>query len=341
MRSSRRRLLRVTAQGLAAGALAAPSLPRFAHAAEFTWRLGHTAPATFPLHQRLLGAASEIAEASGGRMSVTVSPERMLGDQMGQLAQVRNGTLDATVLGGQILSGTLPAVAVASVGFAFGSWDRVWAAMDGGLGKAIRATIEKQIGVQVMETVWDFGFRHITTATKPVHVAADVAGLRIRTPPERDFIVLFRALKAIPFPIEIANLRQALQSGTIDGQEGVLILVQMAALADLQSYCALTHHVWDRQYLCVASQSWKRLPDELKQIAATAFDAAAVLQRHDSRAADDAIQAALTTKGMAFNTVDPASFRATLRDSGYYRDARKRVGDAAWQALEEYSGALT
>ena len=44
---------------------------------------------------------------------------------------------------------------------------------------------------------------------------------------------------------------------------------------------------------------------------------------------------------MVFNTVDPASFRAVLREAGYYRELKRRFGDRYWDVLEQYSGRLT
>ena len=69
-------MIRTTRRGWLAGAaatLALPTRPRPARAADFTWRLGHTAPASFPLHIRLAEAAAEVESKSGGRMAITIS----------------------------------------------------------------------------------------------------------------------------------------------------------------------------------------------------------------------------------------------------------------------------
>jgi hypothetical protein len=46
----------------------------------------------------------------------------------------------------------------------------------------------------------------------------------------------------------------------------------------------------------------------------------------------------LTSKGMVFNTVDTAPFRAVLARSGFYSDMKKIAGDKAWALLEGYVG---
>src|SRR5450759_4033671 len=67
-RPRRQRLMRKTRRSLMRAALAAPLvaplLPHFAKAAEFSLRLAHTAPLTFPIHVRMTEAAAQIAKES-------------------------------------------------------------------------------------------------------------------------------------------------------------------------------------------------------------------------------------------------------------------------------------
>ena len=92
-----KQLSRRTLGGLAGGALAAPMIARYAHAAEVVWRIGHVAPVNTPLHQRLLEAAEAIAKRSDGKMELNVIGEGKAGIQSGLLAQVRGGGIEMTV----------------------------------------------------------------------------------------------------------------------------------------------------------------------------------------------------------------------------------------------------
>jgi TRAP-type C4-dicarboxylate transport system substrate-binding protein len=325
---------------LAAGGLAAPFLARFARAAEFMWRVGHNAPADFPLHLRLVEAAGAIASRSEGRMAVEIYPDSRLGGAVGLLAQVRAGTLDVAALTSQVLAQDLAVAALPMVGFAFAGSDKLWPALDGGAGGLVRAQITERLGLVAMDRCWDFGFRQITTGDKVVTSAADMAGLRVRTPPETDFIGLFQALKVLPMAIPLAALVQALGSRAADGQDSVLPLVRAAGLFRVQSHCALTNHVWDGEWICVSGRSWSKLPANLRDIVAAALNEGALRQRQDTAAADVTMQQGLEADGMTFNAVDPAGFRSVLRSSGYYAAWRKRMGDEAWTALETYTGQL-
>lgn len=325
---------------LAAAGLAIPFLPRFARAAETTWRIGHSAPADFPLHVRLLEAAAAIASRSEGQMAVEVHPNSELGGPVGLLAQVRAGTIDAVPLTNQMLARDLSVAVLPTLGFAFTGYDQLWPAIDGDVGRYIRAQITERLGLVAMDGCWDFGFRQVTTGGKAVKTAADIDGLRLRIPPEADFIELFQALKVRPVAMPLSALEQALGSHAIDGQESVLPFVKAAELFKVQSVCALTNHIWDGLWMCVSGNSWSALPAKLKDIVAAALNESALHQRQDIAKAEIQIRKDLEATGMKFNTMNSGSFRSVLRRSGYYAAWSARMGDG-WAALEQYTGRLS
>lgn len=326
---------------LAAGAgLAAPSLPRFARAAEVAWHLGHHAPTDFALHKRLLEAAAEIATRSSGRMTLEISPNGERGGPVGLFAQLREGTIDVVPVACQLLSSNFSLGSLPMVGFAFPDYDALWTALDGGLGVYTGAQMKERLGLVPMRRAWDFGFRQVTTSGKVVKAAGDIVGLRLRTPPEADFIGLLQALKVLPVAIPLGGLETALKSRAIDGQEGVLPLVKAAKLYEAQSSCALTNHVWDGHWMCISGKSWSSLPQALKDVVATSFDEAALRQRQDVVESEAQIRIDLETAGMRFNTVEAQSFRDVLRKAGYYKVWQAKMGDDGWSALEKYTGRL-
>lgn len=336
-------MIRTTRRGWLAGAaatLALPALSTRARAADFTWRLGHTAPATFPLHIRLTEAAAEVEEKSGGRITIAVNGDSMLGSAIGQLTQVKNGGLEMVTTAGQILHTAQAMAAMPMTGFAWLGHEPLWKAMDGNLGRVIRDLLLERSSLVTLTTVWDFGFRVVTTGEKPVRVAADLKGLRLRTPVEPEFVTLFQALKANPIAMPLGETFRALNQRQIDGQEGLLALVVAAGFQAAQRHCAVTNHVWDGQWVCVNQNAWRRLPDSLKVIVSDAFNAAGLRQRADHATADAATREILTKGGMRINTVDPASFRAELRAAGYYRDLKRKFGERYWDVLEQHTGRL-
>lgn len=74
---------------------------------------------------------------------------------------------------------------------------------------------------------------------------------------------------------------------------------------------------------------------------ATAFNAAALRQRTDHETEAVAMRVELERAGMVFHQADLASYRAALRESGYYRDLRKKFTDRVWDLLERLTDHLT
>jgi TRAP-type C4-dicarboxylate transport system substrate-binding protein len=200
---------------VSAAGLAALFLPRFARAAEFTWRIGHSAPVDFALHLRLLEAVDTIVGRSEGQVAVQVYPNSELGSPLGLLTQVRAGTIDAVPLTSQILAKNLSIAALPTLGFAFAGYDHLWPAIDGEAGTFVRAQIKERLDLVAMNRCWDSGFRQITTSRTSVHTATDMVGLRLRTPPETDFIDLLQAIKALPVAIPLSELERAPDSHEI------------------------------------------------------------------------------------------------------------------------------
>ena len=52
------------------------------------------------------------------------------------------------------------------------------------------------------------------------------------------------------------------------------------------------------------------------------------------------MQADLESKGLAFNKTNPDSFRAKLRDAGFFKEWKERFGADAWGMLESAVGSL-
>jgi len=335
MRLNRRSLLRA-----GTAALAAPLLPRYAKAAEYSWKFAHTAPQTFPLHIRLAEAAAAIGKESNGRMELQIFPDGQLGGDNDLLSQARSGAIEFCQPTGQILATILPVTAINALGFAWSGYDKLWSAMDGDLGKYVRTQIAAKTGLVAMDRMWDLGFRNITTSTKPIKVADDLVGLKIRVPVAPSLVTLFQTLKAAPLALQFPEVYSALQTHIADAEENPLTLIKAAKFYEVQKYCSLTNHVWDGHWFCANAAAWAGLPDDLKEIVARNLNAAALLERVDIATGDKAMQAELEGKGLVFNNVDTQSFRDGLKSGGFYKSWRAKLGEAPWEILEKYAGAL-
>jgi len=332
---------RATLRTLAA-ATAAPLLagvPQIARAADFSLKYGHNLPVTHPLHIRAQEAADRIAKETNGRVEIKIFPNNQLGGDTDMLAQVRNGGIDLFTPSALVLATLVPVAAINAVGFAFADYGQVWKAMDGGLGAQVRGAVAK-VRLHAFEKMWDNGFRQTTTSNKAIETAKDFDGLKIRVPVSPLSISMFKALGASPTSLQFSEVYTSLQTKVVDAQENPLPIIQVAKLYEVQKYCSLTNHIWDGFWMIMNGASFERLPDDLKKIVSDAINDAGVKQREDIAKFNQTVQADLQAKGLLFNRPAPDTFRAKLRQGGFYDEWKKRFGDEAWAQLEQVSGKL-
>jgi len=328
--------------GAASAVCAAAILTRPANAAaEFEFKLGVNTPDTHPLTIRLAEAAREAGARSSGRLAVTVFANSQLGGDPEMLSQLRAGGIELLAAPSMTLSTLVPLSGLPSVGFAFQSYDQVWAAMDGALGELVRDAIGKA-GIVPMRKIWDNGFRQITSSSsRQLNAVEDLKGFKIRVPVTALLTSLFSGLGALPSSISYSELYSALQTHIVEGQENPLAQVSTGKLYEVQKYCALTNHCWSGYWVIANRRALSGLPPDLIAVLNESFDAAAVNERADLRAMDRSLQGELTQKGMVFNTPDPSQFRSALVKAGFYAQWQKSYGTEAWEKLEQYAGKLT
>jgi tripartite ATP-independent transporter DctP family solute receptor len=334
---SRRRALQAMSALPAAGFIA--SMPGIARAAEISLKYGNNLPLTHPLNIRAQEAADRIAKETNGRVEIAIFPNNQLGGDTDMLAQVRSGGITFFTPSALVAATLVPVAAINAVGFAFADYDQVWKAMDGPLGAHVRAALAK-VGLYTFEKMWDNGFRQITTGAKPIETAKDMDGLKIRVPVSPLSISMFKALSASPASLQFSEVYSSLQTRIVDAQENPLPIIQVAKLYEVQKYCALTNHIWDGFWFIANGRAWEALPADVKKIVASAINDAGLKQREDIKALNAGVVTDLQSKGLTFTKPAPDTFRAKLRDAGFYSEWKGRFGNEAWGMLESAVGNL-
>ena len=332
-------IARRTVLASAGAALALPAIGGRARAAEFTLTYGNDASVGHPVNIQATEVARRIAADTGGRVVMRVFPNSQLGSDTDMLSQLRLGGIDMMTVSGLILAILVPAASVNGIGFAFPDYGAVWRAMDGELGAHVRGEIARS-GLNVMDRMWDNGFRQITASTRPIRTREDLSGFRIRVPVSPLWTSMFKALGAAPTGINFAETYSALQTHIVDGQEQPLVVIETSKIYEVQRYCSLTNHMWDGYWWLVNRRSWEARPPGLRDVVAAHINEGALRERTDIVQSSARAKAALQGEGLRFNTVDSTAFVAALRDTGFYAEWRHRYGDRVWSLLEAVSGRL-
>jgi tripartite ATP-independent transporter DctP family solute receptor len=339
-----RRSFLVTAGAASVGAAAscmdgAPWIRR-AQAAEFTYKVGTNVPASHRLNVRIQEAATAIKEETDGRIEIRVFSNNQLGGDPDMFAQLRAGALEFfLVSGANSLSSLVPKAAISGVGFAFKDYNQVFTALDGELGAHLRGLISKA-GLVVQDKVWDNGFRQVTSSNKQIATPADFQGMKIRVPPGRLWISLFRSLSASPTAISFNEVYSALQTKVVDGQETPLVVINTSKLYEVQKYCSMTNHMWDGYWFLGNRGAWDRLPATVRDIISKHLNSSALQQRKDVAQLNATLQKTLESKGLVFNSPDTTLFRDKLKRSGFFTEQKAFFGDEEWSLLEKVTGKL-
>ena len=310
-----------------------------AQAAAIKLKFGNDLPVTHSVNVRLREAVDAITAETNGNVVISLFPNNQLGNDTDMMSQLRSGALELATMPGTVLSTLIPATSLTGLGFAFTSYDSVWAAMDGDVGNYIRRNIEKA-NLLPFDTVWDNGFRQITSSTHPIATPADLANFKIRVPVVPLWVSMFSALGAAPVSIPLNEAYSALQTKIADGQENPLALIDSTKFYEVQKYCSLTSHSWDGFWLLANGRVWRSLPPEAQQVLTKHFNAAGRKQRADITQANIELQKSLETKGLIFNKTDASAFQQALAKTTFYKDWKVKFGDEAWGLLQKYAGNL-
>lgn len=333
----------LTRRTFVAGAVGATTsgllLPRFAHAAEFTYKFANNLPLTHPVNVRAKEAAAKILEETGGRFAIEIFPNSALGSDPDVLSQLRSGGVEFFLMAGLLLAALVPVAAIDGVPYAFNDYPSVWKAVDGRLGQLVRTEMAK-VNLVGLEKQWDNGFHQITNRLRPIRTPDDMKGLKIRTGPSALQVQMCTALGASPTSLSFNEVYTALQTGVVDAQLNALVLIKAAKLYEVQAHCAITNHQWSGFWFLANRRAWERLPEQIRAVAARHLNAAAVAQRADVEKSNATLMQELTALGLKFTNPDPAPFRGQLASAGFYRSWKEKFGAAAWDVLESHTGAL-
>nr|WP_315244797.1 TRAP transporter substrate-binding protein [uncultured Albidiferax sp.] len=110
---------------------------------------------------------------------------------------------------------------------------------------------------------WDNGFQSMS-ANKPLRNVADFKGLKMRIQGSRVLDAQMRALGAVPQVMAFSQLYQALQSGVVDGTEGVPSNYTTQRIYEVQKHMTLSNHGHLAYAVVVNKKFWDGLPADIR-----------------------------------------------------------------------------
>lgn len=297
---------------LAAAVAACTVFALSANAAEFKemkLSLAHTAAASHAHNQAAMLFAKEVGEATGGKVKVEVYPASELGDQPALLDQCFNGgDVDLVIASQSNMTTYVPKLAALGAPFLFKDYDQAHQVIDSYIMPWIKEDVEQKMNMECL-SIFDYGFRHVTTKDIVVKKAADLKGVKIRVPGSVGLLATFDALEANTQTIAYSELYQSLKQGVVAAEENPVATILADSYFECQNQLALTGHFFDMQALLINKDKFEEMSPELQEVIKKAAIDAQNLTRTTISGQEADIIEQLKGKGMNVTEVDKQSFK--------------------------------
>jgi len=281
-------------------------------AAEFDLVEAHTTTQDHPYTLGMVRFAQFVRERTSGRVDIRIHHSRQLGDERQVVEGLQLGTVHLAVSSTGPLGGFVPDINVLDLPFLFRDASHAYKVLDGDIGRGLLEKFEA-VGIKGL-AFWENGFRHITTAKKPITRPTDLKGLKIRVMENRVHQAAFRQLGADATPMAWGEVFTSLQQGLLDAQENPIPIVSTFKLYEVQKFLALTGHVYSPAPVLLSKKSWDRMPSDIQKILLDTAVEVAKIQRQLNRTQEQKQLGELKAKGMTVvEEPDRAAFREAMK----------------------------
>jgi len=290
-------------------------------------RISTAAPPSDFLTKALEQLKAEVDKAAVG-LDVSVHPASTLFKQGTEVPAIQRGNLEMSTMTTFEVAQQIPALGYFNRAYLLSDYAQMRRVFDGPIGEEFRATVADKMGIQILATHY-LGTRQVNLRQKrSVKAPADLAGVKMRMPAGPEWLLLGSTLGVTPVPMGMPEVYLALKTGTVDGQENPLSILNAAKFYEVTEQVVLTAHLVQPVFFSIGTPVWDRLNADQKKVLADAGLKAAK-SGDDARLADEqAIVTALKGRGLAVDTIDLAPFRANA-DSIYAQSALAKQWDAA------------
>ena len=232
---------------------------------KYVLKFNHVLTPQDPYHGAFLKWAEAVKERTNGGLTIEVFPSAQLGVEEDILEQIRQGAnvgqnTDAARLGMYV-----PDMAAMNAPYFVETLEEVQKLNTLPTVQAWKAELERTQGFKVLSFFWVQGFRQMITS-KPINKPADLAGLRIRTPPAPIWQESIRAIGATPVAMNYGDMYSGLQTKAIDGLELSFTATATGNFHEVTKYVNETKHILLINFEVISSKWFNSLPVEYQKI---------------------------------------------------------------------------
>jgi tripartite ATP-independent transporter DctP family solute receptor len=194
------------------------------------------------------------------------------------LTLVENGEMTLGYQSSSYLTDRVPELGFVDLPFLFANNDQARSAMDGELGAFLARKTEERINYRILGW-FENGFRHISNRLRPVHVPADLKGMKIRVLPSEIQKRTFELLGAVAMRMDLTEAIAMIKAGILDAQENPLANTVTYGVHKFHKFHTLTNHFYISRPIFLHRTSFDAWPDDLKRAMQAAVTEAVAFQR--------------------------------------------------------------
>lgn len=252
---------------VASAALAAMMLSTGVSAAdaEVVLQIGFENSMSEPIGQALEKWQSLVDEKGDGSLKIELYPDSQLGSKNELIDGMTLGEPYVTLADGAFYAD----YGVTDFGIVFGpflfdNWDQCWTLIESDWYADMCSQLEGK-GLKLVASNWKYGERH-TLTKDPVNTVDDLAGMKIRVPGNQIQSVGFDVLGATSTGMDLGDVYQALQTGTIDGAENPLATLYGRKLHEVAKNLILDGHVLNFTTWVMSADLFNSLTPEQQEL---------------------------------------------------------------------------
>ncbi|MGA7958890.1 MAG: TRAP transporter substrate-binding protein DctP [Xanthobacteraceae bacterium] len=288
-------------------------------------RISTAAPPSDFLTKALNQLKADVDKAAVG-LDVSVHPASTLFKQGTEVPAIQRGNLEMSTMTTFEVAQQIPQLGYFNRAYLFADYDQMRRVIDGPIGGDYRKLVSDKMGVEILATHY-LGTRQVDLRQK--------RSVKMRMPAGPEWLLLGDTLGVTPVPLGMPEVYLALKTGTVDGQENPLSILNAAKFYEVSEQVVLTAHMVQPVFFNIGKPVWDKLNTDQKKALGDACRRAAK-GGDDARLGDEkAITSALKTRGLAVDTIDLAPFHDNADRVYAKSDLAKQWDTAAMQRAQK------
>jgi TRAP-type transport system periplasmic protein len=243
------------------------------------------------------------------------------------LTLVENGEITLGYQSSSYLTDRVPELGFVDLPFLFSSNAQARGAMDGALGEFLVRKTEERINYRILGWL-ENGFRHISNRLRPIHVPADMKGMKIRVLPSEIQRRTFELLGANAMRMDLTEAISMIKAGTLDAQENPLANTVTYGVHKFHKFHTLSYHFYISRPIFLHRPSFQSWPPEIQRAMQAAVTEAVAFQRRLALEEHESSRRAIEAEGCKINELTPTEHDAFVAAvQPLLVEARKTYGE--------------